>query len=155
MRFTIDSANPHVEAVKARLWAALREQFAMGARTVVIQEPKRTDEQNALMWVLLHDIAAQVGWRKARWRGDRLVEEGRYVNFTDDPRASALAPEQFKNVLTAAIYRPDFLPGIDGGVVAVGLPTSRMTRRQLSELIELIYAFGAEHGVGWSEPKAA
>lgn len=153
--FTIDPANPQVEAVKKRLFACMRDEFAAGKRTVVIQEPKRTDEQNALMWCLLHDLAAQVGWRKARWRGDRLVAEGGYVSFDVDPRAAVLTPEQFKDVLTAALRQPQLLPGVDGGIVAVGLSTSRMTKRQLSEVIELIYAFGAEHDVGWSEPRRA
>jgi len=40
--------------------------------------------------------------------------------------------------------------GLDGGVVMLGMRTSRMRKDQLSELIELIYAYGSEWGVNWS-----
>ena len=33
----------------------------------------------------------------------------------------------------------------------LGSSTSRMNKAQFSELIELIYNYGAEHGVQWSE----
>jgi len=35
----------------------------------------------------------------------------------------------------------------------VGLRSSTLTVEQFSGLVELIYAYGAKHGVVWSEPK--
>jgi hypothetical protein len=151
--FRLDPKDRNYTEVRRRFIATLGAELQEGPRTVLIQEPKRTDEQNSLMWVLLHTVAEQVGWRKARWRGDTMLEEGRYVSLAEEPGAKRLTPEQFKDVLTAALRQPQMLGGIDGGVVAVGLSTSRMTKRQVSELIELIYAFGADHGVEWNEPR--
>ncbi|EME1833560.1 recombination protein NinB [Cronobacter sakazakii] len=42
-------------------------------------------------------------------------------------------------------------PGINGGFVVLGQSTSKMKVSEFSELLELIYAFGAERGVQWSE----
>lgn len=44
------------------------------------------------------------------------------------------------------------VPGLDGGFVVCGQSTSKMGKREFADLIELIYAFGAERGVAWSEP---
>ncbi|MNP45739.1 NinB protein [compost metagenome] len=43
--------------------------------------------------------------------------------------------------------------GISGGVVMLGVSTKRMTVAELGDLIEFMYAFGAERGVAWKEPK--
>ncbi|MBE8365951.1 recombination protein NinB, partial [Leptospira borgpetersenii] len=42
-------------------------------------------------------------------------------------------------------------PGINVGFVVLGQSTSKMRISEFSELLELIYAFGAERGVSWSE----
>jgi hypothetical protein len=81
---------------------------------------------------MLHDISDQVDWY-----GQKLT------------------PEEWKDVLTAGLKKQRAVPGIDGGFVILGAHTSTMSKGDLSELIELIAAFGAEHGVVWSEPVKA
>jgi hypothetical protein len=39
------------------------------------------------------------------------------------------------------------VPGIDGGFVVLGKSTSKMTKAEMTELQELMAAFGAEQGV--------
>lgn len=95
---------------------------------VLIQERKRTKDQNAKLWPMLTDVSEQVVWH-----------------------GSTLTPEEWKHVFTAALHRQKVVPGIDGGFVAIGLSTSKMRVGELRDLIELIYAFGAEHGVKWSD----
>ncbi|MFA7054386.1 MAG: recombination protein NinB [Kiritimatiellia bacterium] len=93
--------------------------------TVTIQPNKRTLEQNALLWPLLEDIARQV-----EWYGQRLTAE------------------EWKDVFTAGLRKSKVVPDITGtGFVIVGQRTSQMNKREFSELIELIYAFGAERRV--------
>jgi hypothetical protein len=41
------------------------------------------------------------------------------------------------------------------GMFPIGLRSSTLTVAQFAGLIELIFAFGAKHGVRWSEPEAA
>ncbi|WP_323162720.1 recombination protein NinB [Pseudomonas fulva] len=42
------------------------------------------------------------------------------------------------------------MPGLDGGFVVCGQSTSRMTKGEMSEMQELMAAFGAERGVKFS-----
>jgi sulfite reductase beta subunit-like hemoprotein len=96
---------------------------------VTVAEPTRTLEQNARMWALLTDISEQV-----EWYGKRLT------------------PEDWKHVFTASLRKLTVVPNLDGtGFVALGLSTSRMSKRELGDLMELIAAFGSERGVVWSE----
>jgi hypothetical protein len=88
---------------------------------------KRNLEQNAKMWALLSDISKQVDWY-----GQKLT------------------PENWKDVFTAALKRSKVVPGIDGGFVVIGAHTSNMSIKLMSELIELMTAFGTEHGVKFS-----
>ena len=66
-----------------------------------------------------------------------------------------LSPESWKHMFTAALD-PELavVPNLAGtGFVVLGQPTSSMSKRKFSELIEFMYAFGAEKGVTWSEPQ--
>lgn len=154
-QFVINPANPQWMDVLAFCGRTIREYIKFGRCVLVtLGEPKRNSESNAAMWAMLHDLAQQVGWKRARWRGDHCIEEGRYVLLAEHPSAARLSDEEFKDVLTAALKRPRLVGGIDGGVVAVGLRTSRMTQREMGDLLDLIGAFGSGLGVQWSEPKA-
>jgi len=88
----------------------------------------RTTEQNAKLWAMLNDVARQVDWY-----GQKL---GAY---------------DWKHIFTAGLKKTRAVPGIDGGVVILGTSTSKMNKLEFSELLELMYAFGAEHDVKWSE----
>ena len=107
-------------------------QEAPDGYSVTIAEPKRSLEQNARLWAMLGDISAQVEWY------------GRL-----------LSPEDWKHVFSASLRQLAVVPNLDGtGFVALGLSTSRMSKRELSDLMDLMSAFGAERGVVWSEPEA-
>lgn len=54
-------------------------------------------------------------------------------------------------MFTASLSKQDVVPGIDGGFVVLGKATSSMSKREFAELVELIYAFGAERGVRFTE----
>jgi hypothetical protein len=95
---------------------------------IEIREPTRTLDQNALLWPLLTEVSRQVDWY-----GQKLTED------------------EWKDVFTAGLRKQKAVPGIDGGFVMVGSKTSRMNKREFSELVELIYAFGAERGVKFQE----
>lgn len=150
--YILDPLANGFQTVKRRFLDALGDELRAGARSVTIAEPKRSTEQNARMWALLTDVSDQVGWRMARWRGDRCLQVGAYVPLTDEPDAKRLTPEQFKAVLSAALTRPQLFAGVDGGIVQEAARTSRMTKKELSDLMTLIEAFGADRGVRWTSP---
>jgi hypothetical protein len=114
------------------MWQHIKPVLFAGNRLeVTIREARRTTEQNAKLWAMLNEVSDQV-----EWYGQRL------------------SPEDFKHVFTAALKKQRVVPGLDGGFVVLGQSTSRMSKAELSELIELVYAFGAERGVKFhdSEP---
>lgn len=96
----------------------------------IIKQKTRTLAQNALMWSLLTDLSKQVNWH------------GQF-----------LSPDEWKEVLSASLNKQKVVPGVDGGFVVIGSRTSQMGKREMSDLCELIQAFGAEQGVQWSEPE--
>ncbi|MFA6213507.1 MAG: recombination protein NinB [Candidatus Obscuribacterales bacterium] len=94
-----------------------------------IEPPTRNLEQNAKLWASLTDIAEQVDWYGRK-----------------------LTPEDWKNVFTASLRKLEVVPNIEGtGFVALGLSTSKMSKREMSDLIELITAFGIEHKVNFKD----
>lgn len=99
---------------------------------VEIKPRTRTLAQNDLLWSVLTDISKQV----------EFIVNGALVK---------VSPEEVKDILTAGLRRETRMAmGIDGGMVLLGQRTSKMTVRELSELIELAHAFGSERGVEWS-----
>lgn len=97
---------------------------------VQIGKPTRTLEQNAKMHPMLDDILKQVLSKRMMSRDDLKL--------------------QFLNALGIEMR---FIPELEGeGLFPVGLRSSTLTKAQFSALIELIYEFGARHGVVWSEP---
>lgn len=121
----------------AAAWEFARQFLALGkAARVEVKEliPRRSVEANARMWALLTDISQQVEWPV-------------------DGKLQQLSPEEWKDVLTAALTKHQRVAqGIDGGFVMLGSRTSRMTVAEMCDLQELMAAFGAERGVQWSDP---
>lgn len=95
---------------------------------VRVSEPTRSLDANARLWAALNDISEQVDWYGRK-----------------------LTSEEWKHVLSAGLKKQDVVPGIDGGFVVLGISTSKMTRREFSELIEFAYAFGSGRGVEFTE----
>lgn len=100
------------------------------ARAVVNIKPEtRTNEQNAKMWAMLSDVS-------------RAKPDGR-----------ELTPEVWKSLFLHALgHAQRFEMALDSrGVVPVGFRSSRLTKEQMSDLIETIYEFGARHSIAWSD----
>jgi hypothetical protein len=118
---------------EARRRAAQHCMEAAEGLMVTFAEPTRTIEQNARLWASLTDVSNQVDWYGKR-----------------------LTPADWKNVFSASLRKLQVVPNLDGtGFVALGMSTSRMTKGELSELLELIYAFGAERGVEFMDERQA
>jgi len=89
-----------------------------------IKEPTRTTEQNSLLWPLLTEVSKQVDWYGKK-----------------------LTPDEWKSVFSASLKQQKVVPGLDGGFVVCAQSTSKMGKREFSDLIELIFSFGAQKGV--------
>lgn len=98
---------------------------------VEVKERTRTADQNALMWAMLADIAAQIDWHGVK-----------------------LSLDEWKDLLSAGLVKSKVVPNIEGnGFVILGQRTSRMTKSEFSDLVALIDAFGSERGVKFSAPE--
>ena len=118
-----DQKLGHSLVVKGWEWA--KEQIGLGKVVhVEFKLETRTDAQNRRLWSMLSDLARQV-----EWHGENLTAE------------------EWKDVLTACLKKQKSVPGIDGGFVVLGARTSKMTKREMIELQDLIEAFGIQQGV--------
>lgn len=121
----------HAEA-RRRAMAAVAE--APEGVIVAMKEPTRNLEQNSLLWVLLTAFSQQLKW----------PVNGEMVK---------LSPEEWKDLLSAAYKRESqrVAMGLDGGMVMLGLRTSKMGKREFAEFIEFIQATAAMRGVSLEE----
>ena len=87
---------------------------------------KRTLPQNDRFWAMLTDISRQLAWHGQRLR-----------------------PDQWKLVFLDALKREiRAVPNLDRtGFVNIGTSSSDLTKAEMSDLIEIMFKFGAEHGV--------
>ena len=120
----------HSEA-RQRAVAAIKS--APAGYIVKIGPPTRSLEANARMWAMLTEVSRQVVWHGRK-----------------------LDPDSWKCIFSAALKKQEVVPNLDGtGFVVLGQRTSQMGVREMSDLQELIAAFGAEQGVEFAEPVAA
>lgn len=100
---------------------------------IIIQERKRSGDQNRKLWPLLHDLSHQVEWFGQKY-----------------------SPEDWKDLITALVAKTKkqeqrTAPAIGGGVVMFGSRTSKMRVSEMVEVIEAIYWFGTEQNVKFSD----
>lgn len=103
----------------------------IGSR-VTFKGPTRTLPQSDRMWAMLTDIVKQ-----------HKTIDGR--EFTT---------EEWKCLFLESLgHEQRFLPSLDGKrFVSMGQSSSTLTREEMSDLIELMFSWGAENDVRWSDP---
>lgn len=95
---------------------------------VEFKAPKRTIPQSDLMWARLTEVAEQ-----HLYHGLRLTADDYKLIFLD-----ALKREV------------RMVPNIDGtGLLSLGRSSSDLSKDEMSDLLELIAAFGAQHGIAF------
>lgn len=97
---------------------------------VEIKPESRSLEQNAKLWAMLNDVSKQVVYHDKR-----------------------LSTEDWKSLFTGSLRGFELMSSVngDGGFVMLGESTSKMNKKRFVELIEMIYAFGVDNSVMWSE----
>ena len=72
------------------------------------------------------------------------------------PEGRVHTPDVWKAIFMNALgYEVAFQQGLNGEPFPMGFRSSRLTKAQMSDLIEFIYEYGARHNVLWSEDYAA
>lgn len=120
--------NSQAARQKVATWAA---KAPWGTR-VEFKEQKRTTEQNDRMWAMLTDVAQQV-----------------------DYHGMKLSPDDWKLIFMDALNSEmRIVPNLEGtGFVNLGRSSSKLSKAEMTDLIELIFAYGAKYGVRFNEPK--
>ena len=121
-------SNPTMRA-RAHVWI---DKAPAGTR-VTFQEGKRTLEQNARLWAMLTDVSRQ------------QKHCGRHYT-----------PNQWKILFMHACGREvQLLPSLDRStLIPWGQSSSDLSKAEMSELIEFVTAWGAEHGVVFHDTPA-
>lgn len=119
--------DTHSQRLKATSWV---DKAPAGTR-VEFKAPKRTLPQNDRFWAQLTDVAQQLTWHGMK-----------------------LSPDDWKLVFMDALKREvRIVPNIDGnGFVNLSRSSSDLSKDEMSDLMEIIAAFGASHGVQFHEP---
>ena len=100
--------------------------------TVEEHSHQRTLDQNDKLQAMCGDIAAQVEWH------------GQYLDR-----------DSWRHMLVASYRKGQkVVPGIDGGYVVLGASSRKLTKKECADVIEIAYAFGAEHGVNFGGENA-
>ena len=128
-RITLQLREPvSARPLLTEAWMHVKALLMAGHRlTLEVRPETRSDAQNRTLWSALRDVSRQVDWY-----GQKLTDE------------------EWKHVFSASLKRQKVVPGLDGGFVVLGQSTSRMTKGEFSELMELMWAFGSERDVRWS-----
>jgi hypothetical protein len=98
---------------------------------VRIGEPRRTGEQNDKMWAMLSDVS-------------RSKPDGRMAT-----------PEVWKCLFMHALgHATRFEFGLDGQPFPIGFQSSRLSKREMMDLITFIQEYGDRHNVQWHDTVA-
>ncbi len=116
-----------------RMRAVSWTQKAPYGTRVEFKATKRSIPQNDRMWAMLTDVARQLEWHGIK-----------------------LTPDDWKLVFLDALKREvRMVPNIDGnGFVNLGRSSSDLSKQEMTDLIELIFEFGARHGVQFQDDEA-
>lgn len=110
---------------EARRLAAADCMSAPDGWIVTVAAPTRSLDANARLWATLNEVANQVVWHGRK-----------------------LDAESWKNIFSASLKKQDVVPNLDGtGFVVLGQSTSKMSKREFGDLLELIQCFCADRGV--------
>jgi hypothetical protein len=95
---------------------------------IEFKETKRTIPQNSMLWSLLTDIATQVPWYGAK-----------------------LSPDDYKLMFLDALKKElRIVPNLNGdGFCNLGRSSSDLSKDEMTQLIELIIAWGTQKGVAF------
>ena len=115
---------------EARRRAVQAVQTAPDGYQVTIKEPSRSGEQNSAQWPILDAFSKQLGW----------PVNGKMVN---------MSPDEWKDVLSAAFRQETtrIAHGLDGGVVMLGMRTSKMSKKEFSDWLEFLHQVAADRDV--------
>lgn len=110
---------------------------------MTLSEPKKRRIQEEKYHAMIGDIAKQATYAGRKWDADDtkriLVDE---------------FAEEMRNAGTPLHHDGRLIPSENGRrVIQLGIQTSEFWIKEAAQFIEFLYAWGADRGVVWSEPR--
>lgn len=129
----MSSATLIMNAPHRRKLAAQWAKTAPDGTVIVFRKPGRTPPQNDRMWAMLTDVS-----RQAEHNGRRYT------------------PDQWKQLFMHACgHEAQFMSGLNGEPFPAGFRSSKLTKEQMSELMDFIDAWCAQNGICLQEAERA
>lgn len=95
---------------------------------VTIRPENRSTDQNSRFWALLSDVSRS------------------------KPQGRTMTPERWKAAFMQSFgHAVQFENDLDGRPFPIGHSSSRLTKAEMTELMDFIEAWGTENGVTWSK----
>jgi NinB protein len=114
-------------SASSRMLAKVMIDRAPEGYVLTLKQPARTMSQNDFMWSLLTDLSVQ------------------------KPMGIRKTPEGWKClVMHACGHKSQFEIGLDGEPFPVGFRSSKLTKKQMADLITFIIQYGDENGIRWT-----
>jgi hypothetical protein len=134
MKFELTKENATV--VMNSVWPKVKEALASGKQlTLEIKAANKSREQEEKYHAMIGEIAKLASHLGAKW---------------DAESWKRLLVDQFcrdSGIKTGAV-----IPNLSGdGIVQLGHQTRKFTKEQASEFVEWLFAWGAEHGITYTQ----
>lgn len=128
----VDRALIVINTAAARKHAVDKVLRAPADTRVEFRGPKRSKEQSDRMWAMLTEIS-----RQKKHRGQYYI------------------PDKWKVLFLHALGQEvEFLPALDNeSWIPYGQQSSRLSVKEMTELIDYIAAWGAQNGVTFNDPR--
>ena len=135
MKFELTS-EAQAKALMANLWPKVISALSAGKQlTLEIKQINKSREQEEKYHAMIGEIAKQAQHLGAKW---------------DAESWKRLLVDQFcrENDIKTGVV----IPNLSGdGIVQLGFQTRKFTKEQASEFVEWLNAWGAEHGITYSQ----
>lgn len=125
----------------ARKNAAQCAMSAPDGWVVTVSPPSKSRDQEAKYHAMFADIARQCTFMGEKWSSED------WKRILVDAFSRVMASQG-----TPLRHAGRIVPALDGqGFVQLGIQTRKFLKKEASEFIEYLYAFGAEQGVRWTD----
>ena len=135
MKFDLTKDN--ASALLVNLWPKVQSALAAGKHlTLEIKSVGKSRDQEEKYHAMIGEIAKQASHLGAKWD----IEDWKRL----------LVDQFIKDMNGLAASK--IIPSLDGtGIVQLGFQTRKFTKEQASEFVEFLHAWGAQHGITYSE----
>jgi hypothetical protein len=132
----IELTKDNATAVMGSVWPKVKEALQAGKQlTLEIKQANKSRDQEEKYHAMIGEIAKQAQHLGAKW---------------DAESWKRLLVDQFcrdSDIKTGVV-----IPNLSGdGIVQLGFQTRKFTKEQASEFVEWLNAWGAEHGITYSQ----